>query len=307
MEVGELIEVIRAIKDPVAAPMVDSADRAAAAPGRYRPGYLSLDRETDTLSGGESQRVKIVKHLSSSLVDVMYIFDEPSVGLHPRDVHRMNELLQKLRDKGNTVIVVEHDPDVIKVADHIVDVGPHAGSRGGTIVYEGSFAGLLKADTLTGKHMQQSMPIKSTFRTANGKLSHQASANVNNLQECQRRYSNRRADRRDRRGRLGQKLADQRSLPAPAPRRDRDRPVRGGHLDPLEPRHLYRHHGRCSQSLCDGNKVRRGLVQLQLQRRLRELPGLGVIYTDLAFLDSVKSPAKSATASASRTKCWPTS
>ena len=89
--------------------------------------YLSLDRETDTLSGGESQRVKMVKHLGSSLVDVMYIFDEPSVGLHPRDVHRLNELLQKLRDKGNTVLVVEHDPDVIKAADHIVDVGPHAG------------------------------------------------------------------------------------------------------------------------------------------------------------------------------------
>ena len=91
--------------------------------------YLSLNRETDTLSGGESQRVKMVKHLGSSLVDVMYIFDEPSVGLHPRDVHRLNELLQKLRDKGNTVIVVEHDPDVIKVADHIVDVGPQRGQR----------------------------------------------------------------------------------------------------------------------------------------------------------------------------------
>jgi len=100
--------------------------------------YLSLNRETDTLSGGESQRVKIVKHLSSSLRDAMYIFDEPSVGLHPRDVHRLNDLLQKLRDKGNTVIFVEHDPDVIQVADHIVDVGPMAGTHGGTIVYEGS-------------------------------------------------------------------------------------------------------------------------------------------------------------------------
>lgn len=100
--------------------------------------------------------VGIVKHLSSSLVDVMYIFDEPSVGLHPRDVHRMNELLQKLRDKGNTVIVVEHDPDVIKVADHIVDVGPQAGSHGGEIVYEGSYAGLLQAPTLTGQHLGSS-------------------------------------------------------------------------------------------------------------------------------------------------------
>ncbi|UFJ42628.1 hypothetical protein LOK74_09095 [Brevibacillus humidisoli] len=111
--------------------------------------YLTLDRETDTLSGGESQCVKMVKHLSGSLVDVTYIFDEPSVGLHPRDVHRLNGLLQKLRDKGNTVIVVEHDPDVIKVADHIVDVGPYADSRGGTIVYEGSFQGLLESGTLT--------------------------------------------------------------------------------------------------------------------------------------------------------------
>ena len=113
----------------------------------------------------------MVKHLSSSLIDVMYIFDEPSVGLHPRDVHRLNELLQKLRDKGNTVLVVEHDPDVIKVADHIVDVGPQAGSQGGEIVYEGSYAGLLKADTLTGKFMKQAMPIKKEFRQAKGTLS----------------------------------------------------------------------------------------------------------------------------------------
>ena len=112
----------------------------------------------------------MVKHLSSSLVDVMYIFDEPSIGLHPRDVHRLNELLQKLRDKGNTVLVVEHDPDVIKVADHVVDVGPHAGNRGGEIVYEGSFADLLHADTLTGRYMKQSMPIKEHFRPAKGKL-----------------------------------------------------------------------------------------------------------------------------------------
>jgi excinuclease UvrABC ATPase subunit len=103
------------------------------------PADLSLNRETDTLSGGESQRIKMVKHLGSSLVDVLYVFDEPSIGMHPRDVHRLNELLQKLRDKGNTILVVEHDPDVIQVADHVVDVGPHAGRHGGTIVYEGSF------------------------------------------------------------------------------------------------------------------------------------------------------------------------
>lgn len=180
MEVVDLIEVIKAIKDPIAAPMV------ATLTGRLQHlidiglEYLSLDRPTDTLSGGESQRVKIVKHLSGSLMDVMYIFDEPSIGLHPRDVHRMNELLQQLRDKGNTVIVVEHDPEVIKVADHIVDVGPRAGSGGGMIVYEGSFEGLLDADTLTGEYIKRSLPIKTDFRPAKGKLSI-TNAKVNNL------------------------------------------------------------------------------------------------------------------------------
>jgi excinuclease UvrABC ATPase subunit len=143
--------------------------------------YLSLDRPTDTLSGGESQRVKIVKHLTGSLVDVMYIFDEPSIGLHPRDIHRMNDLLQRLRDKGNTVLVVEHDPDVIRGADHIVDIGPRAGTGGGEIVYEGAFEGLLTADTLTGQFLQHSLPIKATFREATGTLPVK-NAQVNNLQ-----------------------------------------------------------------------------------------------------------------------------
>ena len=181
MEVDELIEVIRAIKDPVAAPMVDSLVERLQHMIGIGLEYLSLSRETDTLSGGESQRIKMLKHLSSSLVDVLYVFDEPSIGMHPRDVHRLNELLQKLRDKGNTVIVVEHDPDVIKVADHVVDVGPHAGTRGGAIVFEGAYADLLKADTLTGRHMKQSVPIKSSFRAAKGKLPI-TKAKANNLQ-----------------------------------------------------------------------------------------------------------------------------
>ncbi len=181
MEVGELIAVVRAITDPAAAPLVATLTQRLQHLIDIGLTYLTLSRETDTLSGGESQRVKIVKHLSSSLMDVMYIFDEPSIGLHPRDVHRLNSLLQQLRDKGNTVLVVEHDPDVIKVADHVVDVGPHAGSRGGTIVYEGSFAGLLHADTLTGRYLQQAMPIKARFRAAAGTLAI-TNACVNNLQ-----------------------------------------------------------------------------------------------------------------------------
>src|SRR5215469_7603996 len=181
MEVDELIEVIRAIKDPVAAPMVAALIERLQHMIDIGLEYLSLNRETDTLSGGESQRIKMVKHLGSSLVDVIYVFDEPSIGMHPRDVHRLNELLQKLRDKGNTVLVVEHDPDVIKVADHVFDVGPHAGTRGGTIVFEGPYTDLLKADTLTGHHMKQSVPIKSSFRAAKGKLPI-TRAKANNLQ-----------------------------------------------------------------------------------------------------------------------------
>jgi excinuclease UvrABC ATPase subunit len=181
MEVDELIEVVREIKDPVAAPMVENLIERLQHMIDIGLEYISLNRETDTLSGGESQRIKMVKHLGSSLVDVLYIFDEPSIGLHPCDVHRLNDLLRKLRNKGNTVLVVEHDPAVIAVADHIVDVGPYAGSRGGTIVYEGNVAGLLKADTLTGKHMNRSMPIKSAFRKPKGKLPI-INARANNLQ-----------------------------------------------------------------------------------------------------------------------------
>ncbi|KHF33344.1 UvrABC system protein A [Paenibacillus sp. P1XP2] len=181
MEVGQLIRVIREIDDAAAAPMVKSLTERLQHLVDIGLDYLTLDRETDTLSGGESQRVKMVKHLSGSLVDVTYIFDEPSVGLHPRDVHRLNELLQKLRDKGNTVLVVEHDPDVIKVADHIVDVGPYAGSRGGTIVYEGSYQGLLEADTLTGIHMKRPLRLKQDCRQPSGKLSIK-DATLHNLQ-----------------------------------------------------------------------------------------------------------------------------
>ena len=181
MEVGELIGIIQAIQEPKVAPLLQTLIQRLQYLVDIGLEYLALNRETDTLSGGESQRVKIVKHLSSSLVDVMYVFDEPSVGLHPCDVHRLNELLQQLRDRGNTVLVVEHDPDVIKVADHVVDLGPHAGSQGGHVVFEGPFKNLLSADTLTGKYLQHPVAIKSNFRSANGKLPVR-NAKANNLQ-----------------------------------------------------------------------------------------------------------------------------
>ena len=291
MEVDELIEVIKAIKDPVAAPVVETLTQRLQHLVDIGLEYLSLNRETATLSGGESQRVKIVKHLTSSLVDVMYIFDEPSIGLHPRDVHRMNELLQKLRDKGNTVIVVEHDPDVIKVADHVVDVGPHAGSRGGTIVYEGSYAGLLKADTLTGKHMKQSMPIKDAFRSGTGKLSI-ANAKVNNLQNV--------------------------SVDIPTGVLTVVTGVAGsGKSSLIDQVFLHQHpeaividqsgvgvSSRSNPATYTGimddvrkafasvNKVSPSLFSFNSKGACENCQGLGVIYTNLAFLDEVKTPCE---------------
>lgn len=168
MEVSDLVEVVKHIEDAAAGPMIASLVMRLQHLVDIGLGYLSLDRETTTLSGGESQRIKMVKHLNSSLADILYIFDEPSIGLHPRDVHRLNELLQKLRDKGNTILVVEHDPDVIKIADHIVDMGPKAGSNGGEVVYQGDFRGLTRADTLTGRFIKRQVQVKKRFREPAG-------------------------------------------------------------------------------------------------------------------------------------------
>jgi excinuclease UvrABC ATPase subunit len=133
-------------------------------------GYLSLDRSSGTLSGGEAQRTKMVRHLGSSLTDVTYVFDEPTVGLHPHDVQRMNDLLLRLRDKGNTVLVVEHTPDTIAIADHVVDLGPGAGTAGGTVVFDGTVAGLRASGTLTGRHLNDRASLKPSVRTPTGVL-----------------------------------------------------------------------------------------------------------------------------------------
>ncbi|MBC7960175.1 MAG: excinuclease ABC subunit UvrA, partial [Vallitaleaceae bacterium] len=164
MQVDTLLELVQKIKDKNVQPILDNLSERLKDLIHIGLDYVSLNRETSTLSGGESQRVKMVKHLTSSLINVMYIFDEPSIGLHPRDVHRLNELLVKLRDKDNTVIVVEHDPDVIKIADHIVDVGPKAGVGGGRVTFEGSYQELLSSNTLTGQYIGKSLPIKSNPR-----------------------------------------------------------------------------------------------------------------------------------------------
>jgi excinuclease UvrABC ATPase subunit len=150
--------------------MIDSIKTALERVEAIGLGYLSLDRQTATLSGGEAQRLKLVKHLGSDLTGLTYIFDEPSVGLHPRDVGRLNDLLRALRDKGNTVLVVEHDPDVISIADHVVEVGPRAGIHGGEVVFEGTFEQLRAAETVTGLGLRRAFEVKETCRMPKGSL-----------------------------------------------------------------------------------------------------------------------------------------
>ncbi|MER7777666.1 excinuclease ABC subunit UvrA [Streptomyces sp. NPDC096191] len=170
MQVTDLIAVLRRIDDPVALPVAGAAVAALERVEAIGLGYLSLGRETSTLSGGEGQRLKTVRHLGSSLTGMTYIFDEPSVGLHPRDVGRLGDLLLRLRDKGNTVLVVEHDPDVIALADHVVDMGPGAGADGGRVVFEGTPDGLAASDTLTGRCLGRRTAVKAEPREADGRL-----------------------------------------------------------------------------------------------------------------------------------------
>ncbi|MFD9931852.1 ATP-binding cassette domain-containing protein [Streptomyces massasporeus] len=170
MQVTDLIAVLKEIDDPVAGPIASAAVSALERIEAIGLGYLSLDRETATLSGGEGQRLKTVRHLGSSLTGMTYIFDEPSVGLHPRDVGRLGDLLLRLRDKGNTVLVVEHDPDVIALADHVVDMGPGAGAGGGTVVFEGPPRELASSGTLTGRCLRTRTTVKDEVREPTGEL-----------------------------------------------------------------------------------------------------------------------------------------
>jgi len=170
MQITDLAAWVRKLRAPSAAPLIARLQHTLDAFVEIGLGYLSLDRPSGTLSGGEAQRTKMIRHLGSSLTDVTYVFDEPTVGLHPHDIERMNGLLQRLRDKGNTVLVVEHKPEVIAIADHVVDLGPGAGSAGGEVVYQGPVEGLKKSGTLTGRHLDDRASLKATVRKAKGFL-----------------------------------------------------------------------------------------------------------------------------------------
>ncbi len=181
MEIRDLARWVRALDEPSVAPLLAALGDTLDSFVEIGLGYLSLDRPSGTLSGGEAQRTKMIRHLGSSLTDVTYVFDEPTVGLHPHDIQRMNSLLLQLRDKGNTVLVVEHKPEVVAIADHVVDLGPGAGTAGGQVVFEGTVSGLRASGTLTGRHFDDRASLKSSVRTPTGALEVRG-ANTHNLQ-----------------------------------------------------------------------------------------------------------------------------
>jgi excinuclease UvrABC ATPase subunit len=170
MQLSDLADWLRGLDEPSVAPLLAGLQHLLDSFAEIGLGYLSLDRPSGTLSGGEAQRTKMIRHLGSSLTDVTYVFDEPTIGLHPHDVERMNDLLLRLRDKGNTVLVVEHEPDTIAIADHAVDLGPRAGAAGGEVVFEGTVEGLRAGDTITGRHLDDRATLKESVRMPTGML-----------------------------------------------------------------------------------------------------------------------------------------
>jgi excinuclease UvrABC ATPase subunit len=182
MQITDLADWVRELDEPSVAPLLTGLQHLLDSFADIGLGYLSLDRPSGTLSGGEAQRTKMIRHLGSSLTDVTYVFDEPTIGLHPHDIERMNDLLLQLRDKGNTVLVVEHKPETIAIADHVVDLGPGAGTEGGTVCFEGTVEGLRRSDTITGRHLDDRATLKESVRSSSGTLEVRG-ASTHNLQD----------------------------------------------------------------------------------------------------------------------------
>ena len=182
MQISDLAAWVRELDEPSVGPLLSGLQHLLDSFAEIGLGYLSLDRPAGTLSGGEAQRTKMIRHLGSALTDVTYVFDEPSIGLHPHDIQRMNELLLRLRDKGNTVLVVEHKPEMIGIADHVVDLGPGAGTAGGQVVFEGTVEGLRTSTTLTGRHLDDRATLKDAVRAGTGTMEVRG-ATTHNLQD----------------------------------------------------------------------------------------------------------------------------
>jgi excinuclease UvrABC ATPase subunit len=288
MQISDLAEWVRGLDEPSVAPLLATLRQTLDSFAEIGLGYLSLDRPSGTLSGGEAQRVKMIRHLGSSpLTDVTYVFDEPTAGLHPHDVQRMNDLLLRLRDKGNTVLVVEHEPETIAIADHVVDLGPGAGTAGGTVCFEGTVDGLRASGTITGRHLDDRAALKETVRTPTGTLEIRG-ATEHNLRDV---------DVDIPLGVLvvvtgvagsGKSSLVFGSIPADAGVVSIDQgPIRGsrrsnpatytGLLDPIR------------NAFAKANGVKPALFSANSQGACPNCNGVGVIYTDLAMMASVAS------------------
>ncbi|MFC7891619.1 ATP-binding cassette domain-containing protein [Streptomyces sp. NPDC057381] len=290
MEIRDLADWVRTLDEPSVAPLLTALRDTLDSFVEIGLGYLSLDRPAGTLSGGEAQRVKMIRHLGSSLTDTTYVFDEPTIGLHPHDIQRMNDLLLRLRDKGNTVLVVEHKPEAIAIADHVVDLGPGAGTAGGTVCFEGTVEDLRSAGTVTGRHLDDRSSLKETVREPTGALEIRG-ANAHNLQDV---------DVDIPLGVLcvvtgvagsGKSSLIHGSVPAGADVVAVDQsPIKGsrrsnpatytGLLDPIR------------KAFAKANGVKPALFSANSEGACPTCNGAGVIYTDLAMMAGVASPCE---------------
>jgi excinuclease UvrABC ATPase subunit len=269
MQINDLAEWVRGVNEPSVAPLLPKLRQTLDSFVEIGLGYVSLDRPSGTLSGGEAQRTKMIGHLGSSLTDVTYVFDEPTIGLHPHDIQRMNDLLLRLRDKRKTVLVVEHKPAVIAIADHVVDLGPGAGTAGGQIVFEGTVDGLRKSSTLTGRHLSDRVSLKSSVRKPSGVMKVRG-ARTHKLEERRRRHTARRAGGGDRRGWIGEELADSRLGERPG-RGGVGRPDPDPWLTAEQPGDLHGSARSDPQRVREGERREARSVQRKLRGRLSDL------------------------------------
>jgi excinuclease UvrABC ATPase subunit len=290
MQISDLAAWMRGLHAPGVAPLVKALVETLDAFVEIGLGYLSLERPTGTLSGGEAQRTKMIGHLGSSLTDVTYVFDEPTIGLHPHDIQRMNDVLRRLRDKGNTVLVVEHKPETIAIADHVVDLGPGAGAGGGRVVFEGTVEGLRASDTLTGRHLADRATLKAEVRRPKGALQVRGAAR-NNLQDVDvdiplgvlvvvtgvAGSGKSSLIRGSVCGREGVVAVDQ------APIRGSRRSNPATYTDLLEP---------IRKAFAKANGVKPALFSANSEGACPTCNGAGVIYTDLAMMAGVATPCE---------------
>jgi excinuclease ABC A subunit len=293
MQISDLAGWVRGVDEPSVAPLLGSLGETLDSFAEIGLGYLSLDRPSGTLSGGEAQRVKMIRHLGSSLTDTTYVFDEPTIGLHPHDIQRMNDLLLRLRDKGNTVLVVEHKPETIAIADHVVDLGPGAGTAGGTVCFEGTVEGLRAGGTITGRHFDDRAALKETVRTPTGALEIRG-ATTNNLRDVDvdiplgvlavvtgvagsGKSSLVHGSVVGRDGLAGVVSIDQAAIKGSR----RSNPATyTGLLDPIR------------KAFAKANGVKPGLFSANSEGACPSCNGAGVIYTDLAMMAGVATPCE---------------